>query len=46
MGKPYDVDYDYDLFFSHLDANNDDIITTAELGDLLTKFTSSGGWQL
>ena len=43
MGKRYDVDYDFDLFFSHLDANNDGVITTAELGDLLTRFTSSGG---
>jgi hypothetical protein len=45
VAKPYDVEYDYDLFFDQLDANKDTIITKSELSALLTKFTASGNRQ-
>ncbi|KAK7088711.1 uncharacterized protein [Littorina saxatilis] len=42
VGKHYDVEYDFDLFFSHVDANRDDVITTDEIAAEMSRFSSTG----
>lgn len=42
VGEPFDIEYDFGLFFDHLDANDDTIITSTELTALFLKISPSG----